>query len=149
MRHWLTGPTNGHPHCRSTTAGEGDKGRRSEKESMKSRIARLEKQQSVADRFRRPLDLQAKRVKAELKETAQVLCSIQGTSRIFLGLHREERRKITNICALPLLLFLVEYLALAGLMNFLSQVSGRNQHFTVYNLMPLAFLTKLSNMHLV
>jgi len=38
---------------------------------MKSRIARLEKQQSVADRFRRPLDLQAKRVKAELKETAQ------------------------------------------------------------------------------
>lgn len=42
-----------------------------EKESMKSRIARLEKQQSVADRFRRPLDLQAKRVKAELKETAQ------------------------------------------------------------------------------
>ena len=40
---------------------------------MKSRIARLEKQQSVADRFRRPLDLQAKRVKAELKETAQVI----------------------------------------------------------------------------
>merc|ERR1719204_7194 len=55
----------------NTTAGEGDKGRRSEKESMKSRIARLEKQQSVADRFRRPLHLQAKRVKAELKETAQ------------------------------------------------------------------------------
>merc|ERR1719204_624465 len=71
VRNWLTGPTNGHPHCRSTTAGEGDKGRRSEKESMKSRIARLEKQQSVADRFRRPLHLQAKRVKAELKETAQ------------------------------------------------------------------------------
>merc|ERR1719342_1429522 len=33
VRHWLTGPTNGHPHCRSTTAGEGEKGRRSEKES--------------------------------------------------------------------------------------------------------------------
>jgi len=48
----------------------GEKGR-SEKDAMKSRIARLEKQQSVADRFRRPLDLQAKRVKAELKETAQ------------------------------------------------------------------------------
>ena len=90
--------------CVSSRLSTGEKGR-SEKDAMKSRIARLEKQQSVADRFRRPLDLQAKRVKAELKETAQVLCSIQGTSRIFLGLHREERRKITNICALPLLLF--------------------------------------------
>jgi len=49
---------------------KGESGR-SEKDVMKSRIARLEKQQSVADRFRRPLDLQAKRVKAELKETAQ------------------------------------------------------------------------------
>ena len=58
-----SGPTNGHPHCRSSTG---------ERDAMKSRIARLEKQQSVADRFRRPLDLQAKRVKAELKETAQV-----------------------------------------------------------------------------
>jgi len=56
VRNWLTAPTNGHP---------------GEKDAMKSRIARLEKQQSVADRFRRPLDLQAKRVKAELKETAQ------------------------------------------------------------------------------
>ena len=64
MRNWLTAPTNGHPRCRSTTG---------EKDAMKSRIARLEKQQSVADRFRRPLDLQAKRVKAELKETAQVI----------------------------------------------------------------------------
>ena len=59
----------------------------------------------------------------------------------FCPLHREERIKITNICALPLLLFLVEYLALAGLMKFLAQLSDRIHHFTVYNLMPLAFLT--------
>jgi len=43
--------------------------------------------------------------------------------------------------------FLVEYLALAGLMNFLAQLSDKIHHFTVYNLMPLAFLTKLSKMH--
>ena len=43
--------------------------------------------------------------------------------------------------------FLVEYLAVAGLMNFLTQLSDRIHHFTVSNLMPLAFLTKLSNMH--
>ena len=76
--------------CVSSRLSTGEKGR-SEKDAMKSRIARLEKQQSVADRFRRPLDLQDKRVKAELKETAQVitsntiLCST-GMSRIFLGL---------------------------------------------------------------
>ena len=43
--------------------------------------------------------------------------------------------------------FLAAYLALAGLMNFLAQLSDRIHHFTVYNLMPLALLTKLSNMH--
>ena len=43
--------------------------------------------------------------------------------------------------------FLVEYLAVAGWMNFLTQLSDRIHHFTVSNLMPLAFLTKLSNMH--
>ena len=36
--------------------------------------------------------------------------------------------------------FLVEYLALAGLMNFLAQLSDRIHHFTVYNLMPLALV---------
>ena len=43
--------------------------------------------------------------------------------------------------------FLAAYLALAGLMIFLAQLSDRIHHFTVYNLMPLAFLTKLSKMH--
>ena len=64
--------------------------------------------------------------------------------------HIDERRKITNLCACLLLLFyLLAYLALAGLMNFLDQISNKIHHFTVYNLMPLAFLTKLSNMHLI
>ena len=45
--------------------------------------------------------------------------------------------------------FLAAYLALAGLMNFLAQLSDRIHHFTVYNLMPLAFLAKLFNMHRV
>jgi len=43
--------------------------------------------------------------------------------------------------------FSVEYHALAGLMNLLAQLSDRRHHFTVFNLMPLAFITKLSNMH--
>ena len=47
----------------------------------------------------------------------------------------------------PACFFLAEYLALAGLMNFLAQLSDKIHHFTVYNLMPLAFLTKLSKMH--
>ena len=68
---------------------------------MKSRIARLEKQQSVADRFRRPLDLQAKRVKAELKETAQVITSNIILGRIFLGLvliaHRNSESRQGNL----------------------------------------------------
>ena len=40
-------------------------------------------------------------------------------------------------------------LELAGLMNFLAQLSDKIHHFTVYNdnLMPLAFLTKLSKIH--
>ena len=61
-------------------------------------------------------------------------------------LHTDARKKITSdLC--HCYCFLVEYLALAGLMNFLDQISNKIHHFTVYNLMPLAFLTKLSNMH--
>ena len=73
------------------------------------------------------------------------------TSNRFLGpLHMDARIRITNLCALPLLLFyLLAYLALAGLMNLLAQLSDRIIHFSEYNLMPLAFLTKLSNMHLI
>ena len=37
----------------------------------------------------------------------------------FLPKHIDTRRRITNLCALPLFLFLVEYLALTGL-NYLS-----------------------------
>ena len=62
--------------------------------------------------------------------------------------HIDARSRITNLCALPLLLFyLLAYLALAGLMNLLAQLSDRIIHFSEYNLMPLAFLTKLSIMH--
>ena len=43
--------------------------------------------------------------------------------------------------------FFLAYLALAGLMNLLAQLLDRIIHFSEYNLMPLAFLTKLSIMH--
>ena len=42
--------------------------------------------------------------------------------------------------------FLVEYLALAGLMNLLAQLSDTIYHFTVSNAI-LAFLAKFPNMH--
>ena len=58
-----------------------------------------------------------------------------------------EKREEKLQTSVPCLCFLVEYLALAGLMNFLAQLSDKIHHFTVYNLMPLAFLTKLSKMH--
>ena len=75
---------------------------------------------------------------------------IQHHHSVFDAFHIDERRKITNLCACLLLLFyLLAYLALAGLMIFLDQISNKIHHFTVYNLMPLAFLTKLSNMHLI
>ena len=62
---------------------------------------------------------------------------------------RTEKREEKLQTSVPCLCycFLVEYLALAGLMNFLAQLSDKIHHFTVYNLMPLAFLTKLSKMH--
>ena len=60
--------------------------------------------------------------------------------------HRREEKLQTSVPCLCYC-FLVEYLALAGLMNFLAQLSDKIHHFTVYNLMPLAFLTKLSKMH--
>ena len=59
--------------------------------------------------------------------------------------HIEARRRITNICALPLLLFFGYYLALADLINLLAQISDRIHYFTVYNLMPMASLTKFFN----
>ena len=49
---------------------------------------------------------------------------------------RDARRRITYICA-----------TLAGLMNLLAQLSDRIHYFTVYKLMPTAFLTKPFNMH--
>ena len=63
--------------------------------------------------------------------------------------HVTEKREEKVQTSVPCLCycFLVEYLALAGLMNFLAQLSDKIHHFTVYNLMPLAFLTKLSKMH--
>ena len=63
--------------------------------------------------------------------------------------HPTEKREEKLQTSVPCLCycFLVEYLALAGLMNFLAQLSDKIHHFTVYNLMPLAFLTKLSKMH--
>ena len=63
--------------------------------------------------------------------------------------HCTEKREEKLQTSVPCLCycFLVEYLALAGLMNFLAQLSDKIHHFTVYNLMPLAFLTKLSKMH--
>ena len=60
----------------------------------------------------------------------------------FEACHIDARRRITNLCALPLLLVLLAYLALV---NLLAQLSDRIIHFSEYNLMTLAFLTKLSS----
>ena len=57
--------------------------------------------------------------------------------------------RLCTQCALPLLLFLVEYLALADLVNLLAQLPVRIHHFIVYDPIPLALLTKLSIMHCV
>ena len=65
----------------------------------------------------------------------------------FLGLTEKREEKLQTSVPCLCYCFLVEYLALAGLMNFLAQLSDKIHHFTVYNLMPLAFLTKLSKMH--
>ena len=51
------------------------------------------------------------------------------------------------LCSTNVIVFYLAYLALAGLMNLLAQLSDRIIHFGEYNLMPLAFLTKLSIMH--
>ena len=48
--------------------------------------------------------------------------------------------RMTNICVLPFS---------AGLMNLLAQFFNRIYYFSIYNLMPMAFLTKLLNMHWV
>ena len=66
--------------------------------------------------------------------------------KVTLGTEKREEKLQTSVPCLCYC-FLVEYLALAGLMNFLAQLSDKIHHFTVYNLMPLAFLTKLSKMH--
>ena len=58
---------------------------------------------------------------------------------------QEEKLQTSVLCRCYFVL--VEYLAMAGLMNFLAQSSNRIHNFTVDYLMPLAFLTKLSNMH--
>ena len=65
----------------------------------------------------------------------------------FLSNHTDARTKMTNICALHLLLFFGWIPCTGWLDDFLAQLSDRIHHFTAYNLMPLAFLTKLSNMH--
>ena len=65
----------------------------------------------------------------------------------FIQAHIDARRRNTHVCALLLLWFLAEYLALAGLKNLLAQLSDRTHHFTVYSQMPLAFLTKLCTDH--
>ena len=59
----------------------------------------------------------------------------------------EEKLQTSVPCLCYCFLVEYEYLALAGWMNFLAQLSDKIHHFTVYNLMPLAFLTKLSKMH--
>ena len=64
---------------------------------------------------------------------AGVLCGIA---------HICKKKNDNHLCFAIIFCFLVEYLALAGLMNFFAQLSDRIHHFTVYNLMPLAFLTK-------
>ena len=63
--------------------------------------------------------------------------------------HREERRKIIkHLCLAFVIVFWLNTLHCTGwLDDFLAQLSDRIHHFTAYNLMPLAFLTKLSNMH--
>ena len=67
----------------------------------------------------------------------------------FFPFHTDARRNITNICALPLLLFFGWIPCTGWLDGFLAQLSDRIHHFTVYKLIPLAFLTKLSKMHYV
>ena len=64
-------------------------------------------------------------------ESYDFLSSIQLT----LGVHTDARRRITNIFGgIPC--------SRADLMNLVAQLSDRIHHFTVSNLMPLAFLTK-------
>ena len=62
--------------------------------------------------------------------------------------HIDARRRITNICALPLLLFF-GWIPCTGWPeeSLKAQLSDRIHQFTVFNHMPLAFLTKLSIMH--
>ena len=66
--------------------------------------------------------------------------------RIWSTVQRGKKKNYKPLCSAFVMVFYLAYLALAGLMNFLAQLSDRIHHFTVYNLMPLAFLTKLSNM---
>ena len=49
----------------------------------------------------------------------------------------QEEELQTSVLCYPYC-FWVEYLALAGLMNHLAQLSKREHNFKVYNLMPLA-----------
>ena len=61
--------------------------------------------------------------------------------------HRYKKKNYKPLCSAFIIVFYLAYLALAGLMNLLAQLSDRIIHFSEYNLMPLAFLTKLSIMH--
>ena len=61
--------------------------------------------------------------------------------------HRCKKKNYKPLCSANVIVFYLAYLALAGLMNLLAQLSDRIIHFSEYNLMPLAFLTKLSIMH--
>ena len=60
---------------------------------------------------------------------------------------RGKKKNYKPLCSAFVMVFYLAYLALAGLMNLLAQLSDRIIHFSKCNLMPLAFLTKLSIMH--
>ena len=61
--------------------------------------------------------------------------------------HRCKKKNYKPLWSAIVIIFYLAYLALAGLMNLLAQLSHRWIHLSEYNLMPLAFLTKLSIMH--
>ena len=73
--------------------------------------------------------------------------SPQPRAEINPSAQRGKKKNYKPLCSALVIVFYLAYLALAGLMNLLAQLSDRIIHFSEYNLMPLAFLTKLSIMH--
>ena len=67
--------------------------------------------------------------------------------KFFPKAHRFKKKNYKPLCSAIVIDFLLAYLALAGLMNLLAQLSDRIIHFSEFNLMPLSFLTKLNIMH--